>query len=447
MENEGYDFRGKRVFVREDFNVLNEKGEVVNRKRIEKALPTIRFLVERGAIVILLSHQEVEVEEEGRKVKKTLSLAPVNFELMRQLEHEVYFDTYSVTKEGVNLEWMDRLKPGQIFLAENLRRNPGEASKDVAAKEAFAEKLYEKADLVVLDGFGVFHRPHASIVAVPARIPQAIGFLAEKEVTQLSRALEDPARPLVLIVGGKKLDEKVGMLKGLVRQMGKGDAILVGGLAAGPFLSVTEFPPSGNKLAGEVLVEMESRIGAIPEQMRAAYKIRESAAQRGADLIVANILEEDPVSERISLRKDIPPQDRERFAEKIRSAKTIVWAGPMGKFEEPPYDEGTRAIAQAVVEATQRGAVSVVGGGDTGAALEKLGLAEQVTLNSTGGSAALAFLSEGDLPVLERLRELASFTSDNERARDGGRSFDSERSTPLRNRMPSVHALEAAFFP
>ncbi len=408
LEREGYDFRGKRVFVRVDFNVLNDQGAIANRARIREALPTIQFLTSRGAKVVLLSHQEVDVGEGEKKVKKNFSLAPVAFELSGLLGQSVYFDTSSITQDGVHLAGLDTLGEGGVFLVENTRKNPGETSEKAAVRDAFAKKLFAKADLFVFDGFGVSHRKHATTVHVPSHIPQVVGFLVENEITQLSRAIENPERPLVLMIGGAKLNEKVGLLESFVGRMKEGDTILVGGLAARPFLEAKKLPLPRDDEPETVLNAIDSK-RAMDPNIRAAYLAYHTAQKRGVEVLVADMMDADE-----NPRSDILPDDLSTFSKRVHNAKTIVWAGPLGKIEDPAYAQGTKSMAREVAEATMRGAISIIGGGDTGSVLEKLPLADQVTWNSTGGGATLTFLSKGDLPVLAHLRELGK------RAADGG---------------------------
>lgn len=380
------DVQGKRVLVRVDFNVPLKGGRVGDDTRIRAAVPTIRYLLDRGAAVILMSHL-------GRPkgVDDALRMAPVGARLAEILGQPVQVLSDCV---GPEVEAAVRaMSPGQVVLLENLRFHPEEEKND----PEFARRLAALGDLYVNDAFGTAHRAHASTEGVAHYLPAVAGFLMEAELTALGRALESPERPFVAVLGGAKISDKIGVIRNL---LGRVDALLIGGGMANTFLKAQGYD------VGESLVEEE----AVPT----AKGLLEEANRRGVrlllptDAVVADAFSADaarkvvPVGEVPSGWRilDIGPRTVESFRQALQGARTVVWNGPMGVFEFPPFAEGTRAVARAIVEC---GAFSIVGGGDSVAAVQEAGLADRIGHISTGGGASLEFLEGKALPGVQAL--------------------------------------------
>lgn len=382
---------GKRVLVRVDFNVPISGGEVTDDTRITAALPTLRYLIEKGARPVLMSH--LGRPKGGPEPK--YSMKPVQARLERLLRRPVAFAPDCV---GAEAEAASRaLRDGDVLLLENLRFHPEEEANDAA----FAARLAALGDLYVNDAFGTAHRAHASTEGV-ARIlkPAVAGFLMQKELDYLGRALERPARPFVAILGGAKISGKIDVITRLLEKV---DRLLVGGAMMFTFYRA-QGRPVGRSLVEEDRVEMAR---AVLEQA-AARKVElvlpvdcvaSSAADGSAPASPRSI--EDLGADEMGV--DIGPETLRRFAEALSDAKTVVWNGPMGIFEVEAFAAGTLGVARACAEATGRGAVTVVGGGDSVAAVQQSGLAERFTHLSTGGGASLEFLEGRDLPGVAAL--------------------------------------------
>ncbi len=378
---------GRRVLVRVDFNVPIDKGQVVDDTRIRAALPTIELLRERGAAVILVSHLG---RPEG-KVDPALSMRPVGERLAELIGAPVHRAPSVV---GGDVETMaGGLGPEEMLLLENVRFEPGETEND----PAFAGALAELADLFVNDAFGAAHRAHASTEGVARHLPGYAGLLLEREVTELTRVVESPARPLVVVLGGAKVSDKVGVID---RFLGIADRILIGGamcfsffraqgIATGDSLVEEE----GVKLAGEALEKAESSDCelALPVDLVLGERFDVGAERRESDGV------EVPDG---WMGLDVGPRTAHAYAETIAAAGTVLWNGPMGAFELEPFAAGTRAVAEAVAAAP---GTTVVGGGDSVAALHEFGLAERVDWLSTGGGASLELLEGKKLPGVEAL--------------------------------------------
>lgn len=389
------DFRNKKVLMRCDFNVpLDDDCNITSDDRIVKALPTIKHILQGGGALILMSHLG---RPKGQRNEK-MSLAPVVARLSDLLEQDVVFADDCI---GPDTEAQAAaLKSGQCMLLENLRFHKEETIKDKAAKEDaqlreakddFAKALAVMADIYVDDAFGTAHRDNASMYTVPVFMegkPRVIGFLIEKELKYLGETLKDPERPFVAILGGVKVSDKIGVIENLI---GKVDRIIIGGAMAYTFLKgngksigkslcQNDYINDGQKLLRQA-VEANCEV-LLPADHQIVRELKAGAPYRTA---VGDI---DAGYEAV----DIGPMAAKTYAEKIVDAKTIVWNGPMGVFEIPPFDEGTKAVALAVVEATKAGAKSIIGGGDSASAIKKLGLEDQVSHISTGGGASLEFL-------------------------------------------------------
>lgn len=379
------DVTGKRVLVRVDFNVPLDGDRITDDTRVRAALPTIHALLDRGASVILVSH----LGRPKGQINPKYSLQPVADRLGELLDAPVLFagDVVGPSAEAIAAS----IEPGQVALLENVRFEPGEEKND----DALATKLAGLADAYVNDAFGAAHRAHASTAGVAAKLPNAAGLLMERELSALSKALDDPARPLVVLLGGAKISDKIGVIRKFLESA---DAILVGGGIANTLLAA-----EGREM-GRSLVEKES--------IDTARQILVEATSSTCDLVIpvdyvvatspddadnAQTVTDVALDQAIF---DIGPASVIEFAVWIRKARTIVWNGPMGLFEIPPFDAGTRAIAEAVASSD---GYSIVGGGDSVAAVQQTGLADEIDHISTGGGASLEFLEGQTLPGVAAL--------------------------------------------
>jgi phosphoglycerate kinase len=402
------DVKGKKVLMRCDFNVpLDEDCNITSDDRIVKALPTIKTILDGGGALILMSHLG---RPQGKREEK-FSLAPAAKRLSDLLGQEVIFTDDCIGPE--TKAKAQAMTSGQCMLLENLRFHKEETIKDKAAKEDaqlrqakddFAQQLADLADIYVDDAFGTAHRDNASMYTVPALMegkPRVIGFLIEKELKFLGETLHNPERPFVAILGGAKVSDKIGVIENLIHKV---DRIIIGGAMAYTFLKgrgksigkslcENDFIGKGQKLLDEA-TEVGCEV-VLPVDHDVTRELKHGTPHRTA---VGDI---DPGFQAV----DIGPMAIETFSRNITDAKTIVWNGPMGVFEIPPFDHGTKAIALAVAEATDKGARSIIGGGDSAAAVKKLGLEDRVSHISTGGGASLEFLEGKKFKCLEILDE------------------------------------------
>jgi phosphoglycerate kinase len=380
--------RGRRALVRVDFNVPLEGDAVSDDTRIRAAVPTIQLLAEKGARVVLVSH----LGRPKAKVEAKYSLKPVVAAASAALGRPVAWCPETV---GANAVAATRsLKDGEVLLLENTRFLPGEESND----EALSKQLAELGDLFVNDAFGAAHRAHASTAGVAKFLrPSVAGLLMDLELKYLGGALEHPKRPFIAILGGSKISGKIDVIESLLPKV---DGLLIGGAMACTFYKAMGFE-TGKSLVEPDRIEMtESLIE------RAGYRLTlphdaivapSMDSGNGAHAVKRDAI---PPSEAMF---DIGPDSQQSFARAIASAKTIIWNGPMGVFEKPPYDAGTATIAKAMAEATAKGATTIVGGGDSAAAVEQAGLAKKMSHVSTGGGASLEFLEGKALPGVECL--------------------------------------------
>lgn len=385
------DVAGKKVLVRVDFNVpLNDKGEITDDTRITASLPTIQYLLEQKAAVILMAH----LGRPKGQIKPELSLAPVAKHLGKLLGKKILFAPDCVGEAAQAAA--SKLKPGHILLLENLRFHKEEEKNDME----FAEKLASLADLYVNDGFGVSHRAHASVEGVTHFLPAAAGFLLEKEIQYVGQAVTNPLHPFVAIIGGAKVSDKIGVISNLLDKV---DTLLIGGGMANTFLAA-----QGYKM-GKSLVE-EDKLDLAKELLAKAKKNKVNMLLP-TDLVMAAAFAPDAehVTENVKnlnqayMALDIGAETSKAYAEALADAKMIVWNGPMGVFEMDAFCKGTEAVAKAVAKSR---ATSIVGGGDSVAAIEKLGLAKRITHISTGGGASLEYLEGKVLPGVAALDDL-----------------------------------------
>ncbi|MEG1789075.1 MAG: phosphoglycerate kinase [Oscillospiraceae bacterium] len=379
-----FDPKGKKILLRCDFNVPQNKetGEITSDKRIVAALPTIRHLLEGGAAVIACSHLGKPKGEWNMK----LSLAPVAKRLSELLGTDILFAA-DIVGEDARAK-AAALKPGQLLLLENLRFDKREEKND----PEFAKALSEMADVYVSDAFGTVHRAHASTAGVAAFLPAYAGLLVEKEVSIMGKALADPARPFVAILGGAKVSDKIGVINNLLE---KADAIIVGG-----GMAFTFYKAMGREIGASLLEE---------DKLDYAREMMQKAERRGVkfllptDVVIGREFAKDAEHKIVSadampegwLGMDIGPESIALFADAVKGAGTVVWNGPMGVFEFPNFANGTWKMAEAVATS---GAVTIVGGGDSASAVEKSGYGDKITHISTGGGASLEFLEGLELP-------------------------------------------------
>lgn len=406
------DVAGKTVFIRVDFNVPIKNGVIEDDTRIRGAIPTIKYALEHGAKLILASHLGRPLKDKKKAEEKGLpydegkyTLHPV-FQYLRDSVEEIDAADYvwagNCVGEGV-VQQIERLEPHEILVLENLRFHPGEEKNDTD----FAKQLAAGIDIYVNDAFGTAHRAHASTEGITHHVDTCVaGLLMEKELEFLGKALHNPERPFVAILGGAKVSDKIPVIESLIER--KVDKLLIGGAMAYTFFKAQGFT------IGKSLVE--------DDMMPTALEIVKKADEAGVELLLPTdhqvVDSYDPINSRKSIPiaftntglvgLDIGPETIALFEQALEGAKTIVWNGPMGMFEEKPFDEGTVAIANAVADATDKGATSIVGGGDSVAAINQAGLAEKISHISTGGGATLEFLAGDVLPGVAALDNKSS---------------------------------------
>jgi phosphoglycerate kinase len=379
------DLNGKTIFIRVDFNVpLSPDGkEITSDKRIRASLPTIQYALERNAGVVLASH----LGRPKGKPRPEMSLKPIATRLQELLGKPVVMAPDCIGAETLAL----RPKPGQVLLLENLRFHPDEEAND----PAFSKQLASVADIYVNDAFGSAHRAHASTVGIVAYLPvAAAGLLMDKEIEWLTRATKTPERPCVALLGGAKVSDKIEVIANLIKVV---DKLLIGGAMAYTFMRA-QGKATGKSLVEEDKIDLAKQLlitaGGklqLPVDHVLVREIKPGAANEVATEIGAD-----------QIAVDIGPKTVEEYSKIIGGAKTIIWNGPMGIFEMPPFDKGTVALAKAVASS---GAVSVVGGGDSEKAIKTAGVSDKITHVSTGGGASLEFLSGLDLPGVTALTD------------------------------------------
>lgn len=396
------DFKNKKVLVRVDFNVpLNSSNEITDDSRMTAALPTLKYILNQDAALILMSHRgrpQKKKKEDGSIDVDKFTMRYLVDHLSELLGREVLFA--DILNRDKTAEKASKLKPGQIMLLENTRFDEGEKKGD----EDFAQWLASLADLYVNDAFGTAHRAHVSTATVAKffeRGQKTLGFLIEKELKEADHLLEAPEKPFTAIIGGAKVSDKIELLKQMIGQV---DHLLIGGGMAYTFIK------SRGGSIGSSLCEKD--------KMDLALQLLEQAEQKGTrihlpeDSVIADDFKEDAKS-RLSPSQEIPedwmgldigPEARKEYREVILKSKTLFWNGPMGVFEYDAFSEGTKSVAQAVADATSKGAYSSIGGGDSVAAIHKFDMADRVSFMSTGGGAMLKLLEGASLPGIDAVR-------------------------------------------
>lgn len=384
------DVKGKRVFCRVDFNVPMKDGQITDETRIRAALPTIQYLIEQGAKIILASH----LGRPKGMVNEEMRLTPVAKRLSELLGKEVKKtdEAYGDTVKSV----IDSMNEGDVLLLENVRFYPGEEKNDPELAKAFAEL----ADVYVNDAFGAAHRAHASTEGIAHYLPAVSGFLMEKEIEVLGKALSNPDRPFTAIIGGAKVKDKIGVIENLLEKV---DNLIIGGGLAYTFVKAM-----GHEIGKSLLEE---------DKIELAKSFMEKAEQKGVkfympvDAIVADNFSADANTKVVPIEEipsdwqalDIGPKTREIYKDVIQKSKLVIWNGPMGVFEIDKFAEGTKAVAEALAEA--KDTYSVIGGGDSAAAVEKFGFADKMSHISTGGGASLEFMEGKQLPGVVALND------------------------------------------
>ncbi|WP_026694506.1 phosphoglycerate kinase [Peribacillus kribbensis] len=384
------DVKGKRVFCRVDFNVPMQKGEVTDETRIKAALPTIQYLIEQGAKVILASH----LGRPKGQVVEELRLNPVANRLSGLLAKNVV-KTDEAYGESVKAE-IEKMNEGDVLLLENVRFYPGEEKNDPELAKAFAEL----ADVYVNDAFGAAHRAHASTEGIAKYLPAVSGLLMQKELDVLGKALSDPDRPFTAIIGGAKVKDKIGVIDNLLEKV---DNLIIGGGLAYTFVKA-QGHEVGKSLLEEDKLDLANSFVAKAKEKKVNFYMP-------VDVIVADDFSEDAETKVVDIDSipsdwealDIGPKTREKYAEVIKGSRLVIWNGPMGVFEIDKFAGGTKAVAEALADSDHT--YSVIGGGDSAAAVEKFNLADKMSHISTGGGASLEFMEGKELPGVVALND------------------------------------------
>ncbi len=386
------ELKGKKAIVRCDFNVPMKEGVITDDNRITAALPTIEYMLEQGAAVILMSH----LGRPKGQPKKEFSLEPVAKKIEELTGKPVIFAASDVVVDDEVKAKAAALKPGEIMLLENLRFRAEEEKND----EQFSKDLASLADIYVNDAFGTAHRAHASTAGIAAFLPAVSGFLIEKELKFLGEAVDDPKRPFVAILGGSKVSDKIAVIENLLN---KADTIIIGGGMAYTFLRANGFK-TGNSLCEEDRLDLarELQAKAKEEGVQLLLPVDSKCGNKFAEDCETCFTEDENVPDGW-MGMDIGPKTIEIYTKAIKGAKTVIWNGPSGVFEFAAFEDGTKAVAEAL--AANEDAITVVGGGDSAAAIKKFGLTDKITHVSTGGGASLEYLEGKILPGVAALND------------------------------------------
>jgi len=388
---------GKRVFLRCDLNVPLKEGVITDDGRIRASLPTIKALLDGGASIVIAAH----LGRPKGEAKPELSLAPVAKRLGELLGKEIKFESVATVVNSKIQENASALQAGEILLLENIRYAAAETSKDEAERTEFAKQLASLADVYVGDGFGAVHRKHASVFDLPKLLPNAAGVLVAAEVEVLKKLTIDPVRPYAVVLGGAKVSDKLAVIENL---LGKVDVIAIGGGMLFTFLKA-QGKEIGKSLCEDEMLDTVKGLLTTAEKNGVQLLLPtdivvapEFSADAKPTLVSADAIPSD------QLGLDIGPESSKAFADAIIGCKTVFWNGPMGVFEFANFANGTKVIAEALIEVHQKGGISVVGGGDSAAAVRKLGFTDdQFGYISTGGGASLEYLEGKELPGLKAL--------------------------------------------
>lgn len=384
---------GKTVLMRVDFNVPIEDGKITDDNRVRQALDSIRYLLERDARLILTSH----LGRPDGSPEPQYSLRPVADHLRTLIDYPVHFAGDCIGDEA--RETIEMAGPGEVVLLENVRFHPGEKKND----PGFSRQLAEHADIFVNDAFGSSHRAHASVVGVTRFLQPAVsGFLLEKEIRYLEESVNNPERPFTAILGGAKVSDKIGVIENL---LGKVDTILIGGGMTYTFYKARNLP-IGNSLLEEDKIELAGTLLKKAEEagVELLLPVDSVVAREFSNDAEHKVVGEDGIEEGW-MALDIGPETVRLYSDRIRASKTVLWNGPMGVFEMDNFAKGTFQVAEALADATDQGAVTIIGGGDSAAAIKKAGLEERVSHVSTGGGASLEYLEGKELPGVAALTD------------------------------------------
>jgi phosphoglycerate kinase len=400
------DVKGKRVLMRVDFNVPQDKdGNITDDNRIVKALPSIKHVVKNGGKLILMSHLG-RPDGKDRKADAPYTIKPAAERLGKLLGKPVAFASEAVGPEAEKA--VAALKDGDVLMLENMRFYEAEQIKDKKAKddpalktkkETFAKQLAAFGDVYVNDAFGTCHRDNASMLTVPQQMagkPRVVGFLVETDLQYLGEALNNPKRPFVAILGGKKVSDKIGVIEAL---LAKCDTILIGGAMQYTFMLAQGKKTGGSLVEPDKVDEAKRLLQLGGSKLKLPVDVTAAAELKAG--VATQVLEGDIPDGLQGF--DIGPKTVAEYKKIVAGAKTVAWNGPMGVFEIPPFDKGTNAVAQALVEATAKGAITVIGGGDSASAIEKAGLSDKVSHVSTGGGASLEFMEDKPFKAVEVL--------------------------------------------
>ena len=413
------DFKGKRVLMRVDFNVPLKNAVIQDDIRMRAALPTIQYVLEHGAkSLVLMSHlgdpkkdaqkAKEKAEKDGKPFDEATyiegkhKMKPIVEHLSELLGRPVKLAPAAIGPETKAV--VDGLKNGEVLMLENTRFHKAETSKDAADREGMAKELASYGDVFVNDAFGSAHRAHASTETVAHFLPAVAGFLMEKELDYLSKAIEHPTKPYVAVLGGAKISGKIDVIQNLIEKV---DALLIGG-----GMMYTFYKAQGMEIGKSLLEEDKIELA---KKLLADAKAKNVKLLLPVDTLVADKFDNAAATKVVSVNAipadwagvDIGPETIRLFSEEVKKAKTVVWNGPMGVFEMSNFAKGTNAIAQAMADATKAGAVTIVGGGDSASAIAKAGLEKQVSHVSTGGGASLEFLEGKILPGVAALNDKA----------------------------------------